>query len=362
MVTTFIYGLYSSDDNEIRYVGKANDPKDRLRKHLYECRKNNNENKTHKCCWIRNVLNKGEKINYVVLDECEIDKWEGLECKYMGLYDNLTNTSKGGIGGSPRSFNLSYNELVEWKNTNLPENCNTHKKWKDFINSGKYEQIPVNPNKVYSNRGWTSWGNFLNTGNKSPNYYIENNVSFEKFKEWVNDNQIKTSKEFFNRVKMGEVPENIPKKPHMFYKNKGWTMWCDIVSGGLYRKGFYWSYYKCKEYLRENYGVMTAQKFRQLCKEKKLPLEIPKKPERVFENFNYCDFLNDGINNGGEDFYYTIEKSKLIVIEEKINSVSEWRNFIRNKNKDIRVPGSPDWTYRKIWKGWDDFLNKKVRD
>jgi hypothetical protein len=49
-------------------------------------------------------------------------------------------------------------------------------------------------------------------------------------------------------------------------------------------------------------------------------------------------------------------------MEEKINSVLEWRKFIKDKNKDIRVPGSPDWTYRKIWVGWDDFLNKKVRN
>lgn len=106
---------------------------------------------------------------------------------------------------------------------------------------------------------------------------------------------------------------------------------------------------------------MTAQKFRQLCKENKLPFEIPKKPERVFDNFNYCDFLNDGINKGGEDFYYSLNQIKIIVINENIKSRTEWRNFIKNKNKDIRVPGSPDWTYRKIWNGWGDFLNKKVR-
>jgi hypothetical protein len=64
---------------------------------------------------------------------------------------------------------------------------------------------------------------------------------------------------------------------------------------------------------------------------------------------------------GGEEFYYPLEQTKLIVINENIKSVSEWRNFIKHKNKDIRIPGSPDWTYRKLWNSWDDFLNKKVR-
>lgn len=362
MMITFIYGLYSSNDSEIRYVGKANDPKDRLRKHLYECRKNNNENKTHKCCWIRNVLSKGEKINYTILDECDINEWEVLECKYMELYDNLTNTSKGGVGGSPRSFNFSYDELVEWKNINLPKECDNKQKWREFINNGNYTQIPVNPNKVYSNRGWISWGEFLNTDNKSPKYYIDNNVSFDEFKKWIKDNDIKTSTEFFNKVKSGNIPKNIPKKPHMFYKNKGWTMWGDVVSGGSYRKGVYWSYDECKQFLQKTYGNITTKEFRELCKKNKLPREIPKKPERVFDNFNYSNFLNNGINKGGLNFYYSLEKLKSIIIEENINSVSEWRNFIKNKNNDIRVPGSPDWTYREIWNGWGDFLNKKVRN
>jgi excinuclease UvrABC nuclease subunit len=35
MNKTTIYGLYSTRDNTIRYIGKANDPKNRLRSHVW---------------------------------------------------------------------------------------------------------------------------------------------------------------------------------------------------------------------------------------------------------------------------------------------------------------------------------------
>jgi hypothetical protein len=364
MTTTFIYGLTSTIDDKIRYIGKSNDPKDRLRKHLYECRKNNEENKTHKCCWIRSVIKKGEDIKYVVLEECEFNKWEETECKYINLYENLTNTSKGGVGGSPKLFNLTYDELIIWKKNNVPKNCNTKKKWREFIKASNNLQIPINPDKVYSNSGWVSWSFFLDTKNKSPKYYNENNLSFNEFKEWVSLSQIRSSKDFFDKVKLKEIPDNIPKKPHNFYKNKGWTKWFDVTNGGKYMKGDYWNYEKCKEFLMVKYGNMTVKDFRKLCKDNELPIQIPKKPERVFNDFNYSDFLNGGINKKkkSDDFYYSLEELKLIVKENNINKVSEWRNFIKEKNKDKRIPGSPDWTYRDKWVSWNDFLNKKVRN
>ena len=357
MNTTFIYGLYSSDDDKIRYVGKANDPKDRLRKHLYECRKNNNENKTHKCCWMRNIHSKGEKIMYTILTECEVNKWPEYECKYMSMYDGLTNTSKGGIGGSPISFNLTYEELLEWKSNNLPKDINTIKKWKKFINKHNFENIPINPNKVYSNRGWTTWGDFLNTKNKHPSYYLKNNISFEEFKIWIKDNNITSRADFVKKTKLEGFPENVPKKPSVTYKDKGWVCWYDILGFGRYTIGVYWDYEKCRNYLKENYGPMTVAVFRLLSKENKLPAEIPKKPERVFDNFSYIEFLS---TERGKKYYESFERCKEIAQKIQIKSRNEWVKYVKTYKLKPKLPGSPDSTYKEHWISWDDFLKKNL--
>ena len=359
MNTTYIYGLYSSNNKEIRYIGKSNNPKDRLRKHIYECFKNNNENKTHKCCWIRNSINKGKKVDFIILDECDFELWPEYECKYMALYDNLTNTSKGGIGGSPITYNMTYNELLKWKNENLPSYIDTHNKWKSYIKVNNVKGIPLNPNKVYSNRGWSSWSSFLNTNNKSPNHYIENNLSFDEFKKWIKSSGINSRKDFINLTKSPDFPNNMPKKPNLFYKDKGWTKWYDLVDGCIYTKGVYWDFNKCQKYLKDNYGSITVEEFRNLTKNRILPSEIPKKPERVFDNFSYSVFLNNK-NKRDKNFYISFLECKNIAKKNNIKSRNEWTKFVKNSENN-NLPGSPDWTYSEVWVSWFDFLDKKVQ-
>ena len=51
---TFIYGLCDPETNEIRYIGKSNQPKKRLQDHIYSCERT----VTHKNNWIKSLLNK----------------------------------------------------------------------------------------------------------------------------------------------------------------------------------------------------------------------------------------------------------------------------------------------------------------
>jgi len=57
--------------------------------------------------------------------------------------------------------------------------------WGNFCKSGKKPQdIPNNVNKIYS-KEWTSWGNFLGTGNVSNKIKSSNWRSFKKAKKYV---------------------------------------------------------------------------------------------------------------------------------------------------------------------------------
>lgn len=57
MNKTFIYTLKDPITDEIRYVGKSDDPKNRLVEHL----KKSKYNKTHKNNWIISLLDKDLK-------------------------------------------------------------------------------------------------------------------------------------------------------------------------------------------------------------------------------------------------------------------------------------------------------------
>jgi len=54
----------------------------------------------------------------------------------------------------------------------------------------------------------------------------------------------------------------------------------------------YLSYEESKKWILNNYGKITVKIFREYCKNNTLPIFIPKKPERFYDNFNWIDFLS----------------------------------------------------------------------
>ena len=94
MKNHYIYGLIDPETNEIRYIGKTNDPKRRLDKHINECFKEN----TPKGNWICELKDKNLIPSMVILDQTSYDELNKLEKEYIKKYKkigNLTNVTEG---------------------------------------------------------------------------------------------------------------------------------------------------------------------------------------------------------------------------------------------------------------------------
>lgn len=98
---SYIYGLCCPDTQEVRYIGKANDPQVRLRKHL-QAAGYRPENYAQR--WMAKLLRQGKKpilvyIRHISDEENwqEIERYEISKGFSEGL--RLTNTSAGGEGG-----------------------------------------------------------------------------------------------------------------------------------------------------------------------------------------------------------------------------------------------------------------------
>ena len=98
MQTTFIYSLTCPISGEIKYIGKADDVKRRLRQHVYQSK--NSDGK--KNMWIRGLMTEGLKPIMGVLDEVPLDDWGYWEdywinqSKIWGF--ELLNKMSGGHG------------------------------------------------------------------------------------------------------------------------------------------------------------------------------------------------------------------------------------------------------------------------
>ena len=82
-----------------------------------------------------------------------------------------------------------------------------------------------NPDKAYSELGWTNWGDWL--GTRSVASRLKKFLGFEKARTYSKNLKLKNVNEWRAYCKSGKLPPDIPAAPNQTYKNKGWISWPD---------------------------------------------------------------------------------------------------------------------------------------
>lgn len=113
-MTTQIYTLTDPNTNEIRYVGKANNPKTRYYQH---CRISTK--KTHKTNWINKLLINKQKPIIEIIDTVPINEWIFWETYWISQFKawgfNLVNNTHGGDG-------CTFGNQTSFKKGSVPKN------------------------------------------------------------------------------------------------------------------------------------------------------------------------------------------------------------------------------------------------
>ena len=99
----FIYTLSNPETNEVRYVGKTKNPKDRLKRHLQRSYLDKYEKNTHKSRWIKTLLKNNQLPIMEILDSGDEENINQLEIYWISQMRqwgfDLTNLSIGGEVG-----------------------------------------------------------------------------------------------------------------------------------------------------------------------------------------------------------------------------------------------------------------------
>jgi len=102
MNTFYIYGLFSTKDEIIKYIGYTSDLKERLKEHNKDI--NRVKVKTYKKNWIKKCISEGYNIDYLILDTaltqseaCELEKF--YIQNYLENNVQIVNGTLGGDGG-----------------------------------------------------------------------------------------------------------------------------------------------------------------------------------------------------------------------------------------------------------------------
>lgn len=94
----YIYGLKCPILNEIKYVGKAINPKKRLIVHISRSKKET----SRKALWLNELSNINLKPEIIILEEIKSNEWQEKEKYWIKYYkdkgNKLTNMTIGGDG------------------------------------------------------------------------------------------------------------------------------------------------------------------------------------------------------------------------------------------------------------------------
>jgi hypothetical protein len=96
--TTFIYARLEPDKDEVRYVGKANDPEIRLVRHMTYAL----THVDHASRWLNSLRARGQKPRIEIIAEVPVEEWQFWERHFIKQFRDagfdLTNSTAGGDG------------------------------------------------------------------------------------------------------------------------------------------------------------------------------------------------------------------------------------------------------------------------
>ena len=249
---------------------------------------------------------------------------------------------------------LGYRPAGEWRDFEEARDyarslgLKSKEEWKEWSKSGdRPPDIPSEPDRVYKDEGWLSWGDFL--GYRPAGEWRD----FEEARDYARTLGLKSRDEWIEWSKSGERPPDIPFNPDRDYKGEGWLSWGDFLG---YRPAGEWrDFEEARDYVR-SLGLKSAKEWRECSKSGERPPDIPSHPDTVYkvEGWNgWPDFL--GYRPAGEwrDFEEARDYARSLGLE----SEKEWREWSKSGERPLDIPSNPYRVYKgEVWLSWSDFL------
>ena len=97
--------------------------------------------------------------------------------------------------------------------------------WRAYLKTKKKpSDIPANPDRVYKDEGWTTWGDFLGTGIIGTGQIRQHMLSYEEAEIEAHricvELKIDSPGQWRKAYDEGKIPKNLPRSPASFYNKK----------------------------------------------------------------------------------------------------------------------------------------------
>jgi superfamily II DNA or RNA helicase len=306
-----------------------------------------------------------QKLKLKTKNDWEVYRESGDKPDDIPKYPNGTYKNKGWCGygdwlgtGTIAFHKINYRNFEEAKYFVHSLKLKYGKEWDVYCRSGsKPIDIPSQPRNTYKNKGWKGLDDWLGTGviaSQNIKY-----LSFSEAKLITTELELKSKKEWIEFCKTSNL--NIPRKANLTYKEKGWVSWGDFL--GYMNKGVrkFLSLKDAKDILWSK-NISSRKEFRELTNSGNLPSNIPSNPGKVYKNNpewkSFPDFI--GYNRGFDGYnYFTFKVARNFVWKLNLKNWGEWRVHCDSKNRNTKIPKTPDQVYKDDWISIQDWLGYK---
>jgi hypothetical protein len=232
--------------------------------------------------------------------------------------------------------------------------------WKQFCKSATFPpNIPKNPLGTYKNKGWISYGDWLGTNTIASQKRKFRNYSSAKL--FVSSLKLKGQKDWRKYIRLGKLPQDIPKSPNHSYANE-WISWGDwLGTGTIHPKNRNLrSFDDARKYAR-SLGLKSHKTWLEFCISGKKPKDIPTYPNSAYkENWKHIgDWLGIKTPHKFREFR-NFKDAREFVHSLNLTSGKEWKNYCKSTKKPEDIPTNPNIQYKKDWKGWGDWLGTGI--
>jgi superfamily II DNA or RNA helicase len=240
------------------------------------------------------------------------------------------------------------------------------KEWVDYAKSGKLpKDIPASPARVYRDKGWKGFGDWLGNGVIAPR--LRQYRSFREARAFVHRLKLKNQTEWANYTKSGKLPKDIPASPAQVYRDKGWKGMGDWLGTGAVatHRRQYLSFHEARAFVHR-LKLKNQTEWAGYAKSGKLPVGIPRAPAQVYKKNGWKGF-GDWLGTGNVAPWFRKFRSylsaKKFVHGLRLKTTQEWRNYVKSGKLPEDIPANPAQVYRgKGWKGFRDWLGNRIRN
>jgi superfamily II DNA or RNA helicase len=245
----------------------------------------------------------------------------------------------------------------------------------ELLDKGKLPtDIPIHPNGTYAKKGWSSWGDWLGTGNIAS--FLKVYRPFNKARAFVRKLKLKSQNDWYAFCRdefpeKGKLPPDIPANPYSTYTGKGWKGMGDWLGTGRIadRLKQYRPFNEARAFVRslklKNNAEWLAFGKGRMPSKGKLPDDIPAYPNQTYAKEGWKglgDWLGTDTVSPRLRQYMPFDDARAFAQNLKLKKGDEWMAFCKGmmpkKGKlPPRTPVYPHQAYAgKGWKGMGDWL------